>query len=444
MSTPLSVTQLTQAIKNRLEPYFANVVVKGEITNYRAQASGHIYFSVKDAGAQLPAVLFRGAAEKLGKKPKPGDEVILHGELNIYPPRGGYQLIVRKLEYAGVGELLMQLHERKKKLESLGYFDKEKKKPLPPFPKVIGVVTSPTGAVIQDIINVLTRRHGGFRLVLVPARVQGKGAAEEIAGAINVLNHLKLCDVMIVGRGGGSLEDLWPFNEACVAEAVHRSEIPVVSAVGHETDFSICDFVADVRAPTPSAAAEIVLGEKQQMIDRLLQMKKQMETHILHQHKSLQLRLEKILSQPLMRDPFALLGIYSQKIDEINFRLDQWAKNTLGQEKIRLNGMQRQLAGFKPSHQVTLHKKEVSRYETALDQCIKTYLEKRRESLRALYLQFKAMHPKNILQKGYCIPFTQKENSIMMNSSSATVGERVRLLFHDGELISTVEEIHAK
>ena len=398
------------------------MVVKGEITNFRAQASGHIYFSIKDAGAQMPAVLFRGSAEKLARKPKPGDEVILHGELSIYPPRGGYQLIVRNVEFAGVGQLLMQLHARKKELEEKGYFNK--KRALPPFPKTIGVVTSPTGAVIQDIINVLTRRHGGFHLILVPARVQGQGAAEEIAGAINVLNHLKLCDVLIVGRGGGSLEDLWPFNELCVAEAVYRSEIPVVSAVGHETDFSICDFCADVRAPTPSAAAEIVLGEKQQMIERLERAQKQIETHLLHQKQNLRLRLEKIMAQPVIRDPFAILGIYSQKVDEISFRLDQWAKNSLSETKMQ--------------------KKQVESQTALLEQSLKSSLEKKREKLRSLYLQLKAMHPQNILQKGYCIPFTQKDKKVMMNSSSAQVGEQIKLLFHDGQLISTVEEIHGK
>ncbi len=442
MSSSLSVTQLTHAIKNRLESYFSRVTVKGEITSFRAQASGHIYFSLKDAGAQLPAVIFRGSAEKLARKPKPGDEVILTGEISVYPPRGGYQLIVHKLEYAGVGELLVKLHERKKKLEGLGYFDKAKKKPLPPFPKVIGVVTSPTGAVIQDIINVLTRRHSGFQLVLAPARVQGEGAAEEIAAAIHEMNRLALCDVLIVGRGGGSLEDLWPFNEECVAEAVFQSKIPVVSAVGHETDFSICDFVADLRAPTPSAAAEVVLGEKQRLVERLLEMQRQMTMQITHRYQNLKLRLDKILTQPLMQDPYALLGIYSQKIDEATYRLDQWASSTIAQEKMRLEGMHRQLVGLKPSHKITLHRKELGGHAAALDQAIKTSIERRREKLRSLYAQFKAMHPQNILSKGYCIPFTQKEKSIMMSASSAEVGEQIRLLFHDGEVLSTVKEIH--
>jgi exodeoxyribonuclease VII large subunit len=273
MEEILSVSALTSAIKNQLESRFPALQVKGEISNLKEQASGHIYFTLKDAEAQIRAVIFRSNARELARPLRNGDQVIVKGELAVYPPQGYYQVVVRKLSYAGVGELLVQLHALKDKLQALGWFSKERKKPLPKFPRTIGVVTSPTGSVIQDILNILGRRFAGFHLILNPVKVQGEGAAEEIARAIDAFNRYQLADVLIVGRGGGSLEDLWAFNEEKVAAAIFASKIPVISAVGHETDFTIADFVADVRAPTPSAAAEIATQEMAQQLQFLTQSK---------------------------------------------------------------------------------------------------------------------------------------------------------------------------
>ncbi|MCB1083226.1 MAG: exodeoxyribonuclease VII large subunit, partial [Simkania sp.] len=222
----LSVTELTQAIKHQLESNFTALSVKGEVTNLRLQASGHYYFSLKDENAQISAVLFQGNARFAKHLPKMGDQVLIKGEINVYAPRGTYQIIVREIEHAGLGELLLKFHALKAKLEKMGWFDPAKKKPLPTYPKTIGVVTSPTGAVIQDILNVLKRRFPNFHLILNPVKVQGAGAAEEIAQAIDDFNRFGLADILIIGRGGGSLEDLWAFNEECVAAAIFRSKIP--------------------------------------------------------------------------------------------------------------------------------------------------------------------------------------------------------------------------
>ena len=219
----LSVSELTQEIKRQLETNFRSISVKGEISNLKVQTSGHIYFTLKDKDAQISAVLFKGSTKSLSRLPKEGDQIVALGELTVYSPRGSYQLLVRELQYQGVGELLTQLHERKNRLQALGYFAKERKKKLPSFPKTIGVITSPTGAVIQDILHILQRRHSGFHLILCPVKVQGEGAKEEIAKAIYDFNRYKLADVLIVGRGGGSLEDLWAFNEEIVIEAIFRS-----------------------------------------------------------------------------------------------------------------------------------------------------------------------------------------------------------------------------
>src|SRR3569832_283182 len=278
----LSVSQLTLSIKKHLEGRFQTVKVQGEITNFKEQASGHLYFTLKDAETQNTAEKNRGRATRQTRQPKNGDQVIVQGEISVYAPRGNYQLIIRQLHKAGVGELLLKLHALKAKLEGLGWFDNSRKRPLPTSPNTIGVVTSPTGAVIQDILNILSRRHAGFHLILNPVKVQGEGAAKEIAQAISHFNEYKLADVLIACRGGGSLEDLWPFNEEVVASAIYRSRIPVISAVGHETDFSISDFVADLRAPTPSAAAEIVMAAADHHLGQLLAFQKRFDQLMTH------------------------------------------------------------------------------------------------------------------------------------------------------------------
>src|SRR3990167_8243184 len=228
----LTVSELTFAIKSVLEPAFRTIAVRGEISNFKLQSSGHLYFSLKDASAQISAVLFKGNASNLTKMPKEGDQVIAIGDISLYAPRGSYQLVIRELQFLGMGELLLKLHELKAKLQALGWFDPKIKNPLPKLPKRIGVVTSPTGAVIQDILNVLTRRFKGFHVILNPVKVQGEGAASEIAQAIEDMNRYRLADVLIVGRGGGSIEDLWAFNEELAARAIARSAIPVILGGG--------------------------------------------------------------------------------------------------------------------------------------------------------------------------------------------------------------------
>ncbi|MCB1085281.1 MAG: exodeoxyribonuclease VII large subunit, partial [Chlamydiia bacterium] len=323
----LTVTELTLAIKRELEPKFAQLQVQGEVTNLRHQASGHLYFSLKDQGAQISAVLFRGNAQRTSRLPKEGDQVIVRGELSLYAPRGSYQIIVRELEHAGVGELLVKLHQLKEKLKRQGWLDPAHKKPLPKYPQTIGVVTSPTGSVIQDIIHVLKRRTPKFHLILSPVRVQGAGAADEIAAAIQQLNAENLVDVMIVGRGGGSLEDLWPFNEEQVASAIFHSKIPVISAVGHETDLTLADCVADVRAPTPSAAAEISVKEQAAQIEFLQQIGAQLDLALRGQIKQGKALVESARRHPLLASPYAILSEHYQRVDDYTTAVDRAVKH---------------------------------------------------------------------------------------------------------------------
>ena len=254
-----SVSQITDLIKEILETSFRTITIEGEISNWRPSAAGHIYFTLKDNAAQIKAVIFRGAAMKLNFRPKDGDKVRCTGSLSVYAPQGNYQIIVNTMEIAGAGNILQMLEERKRKLAAEGLFDDSRKKPLPAMPKTIGVVTSPTGAAIRDILNVTKRRNPGINIIVLPAIVQGDGAAQTICKMIEIANFYQLCDLLIVGRGGGSLEDLLPFSEESVVRAVAASRIPTISAVGHEIDWALCDYAADRRAPTPSAAAEMAV-----------------------------------------------------------------------------------------------------------------------------------------------------------------------------------------
>lgn len=257
--TIFSVSDITSVIKEVLETSFSNIIIEGEISNWRPSSSGHIYFTLKDNNAQLKAVIFRSSAYKLNFSPKDSDKVRCYGNLTVYAASGNYQIVINKMQLAGTGNILQMLEERKRKLAAEGLFDSDKKKTLPLFPTTIGVVTSPTGAAIRDILNIAKRRNPKINIIVLPALVQGDIASQTIVKMIEIANFYKMCDVLIVGRGGGSLEDLLPFSEENVVRAVAASKIPVISAVGHEIDWAICDYAADFRAPTPSAAAEMAI-----------------------------------------------------------------------------------------------------------------------------------------------------------------------------------------
>jgi exodeoxyribonuclease VII large subunit len=420
MEEILTVSELTSVIKKQLESRFAYLTVQGEISNFKEQTSGHLYFTLKDAQAQISAVLFRGNAAALSRKPKSGDQVILKGELSVYAPRGNYQIIARELSYVGVGELLLKLQALKEKLAALGWFDAKHKKPLPKIPKVIGVVTSPTGSVIQDILHVLNRRFSGFKLLLNPVKVQGEGAAEEIAKAIEQFNEFQLADVLIVGRGGGSLEDLWAFNEERVAKAIFDSKIPVISAVGHETDFCIADFVADVRAPTPSAAAEIVTAEKNKELQFLAHVHKRVRETTTLIVKGYKERLKSLSRQPALSQPYFLLGKFAQQVDDTKMELAQSLKNTIQEKKLKLSALQRETRAQSPQ----------------------VLLRHLRQKLAMTAAHLHAINPKNLLTKGYAIVFLEKTHSAIVSSRQLKADDDVRILLQDGPVKATITEVN--
>ncbi len=313
----LTITELTRAIKFNLESSFQKVVVQGEISNFKRHTSGHVYFTLKDEGAQLSAVLWRSRVGFLKFEPADGMKVVATGNITVYEPRGNYQLDVQSLQPLGIGELQLAFERLKQKLMKEGLFDEERKKPIPQFPGSIGIVTSPTGVALRDIMTIISRRYPLVELILVPVRVQGEGAAEEIAEGIKLLNEFGNVDVMIVGRGGGSLEDLWPFNEEVVARAIANSNIPVISAVGHEIDFSISDFVADLRAPTPSAAAELAVPDKEDILETLRNYRHTLQSEIENIISNLLQRVEQCRSSYFLNRPIDLLHQYSQRCDEL-------------------------------------------------------------------------------------------------------------------------------
>jgi exodeoxyribonuclease VII large subunit len=485
----LTVTQLTNAIKMSLEATFPSICLQGEISNFKQQASGHLYFSLKDAQSQIAIVMFRSDAQAIKIMPKNGDHVIVKGDINVYPSKGNYQLIIRDLSYVGLGELLQKLEMLKIKLHQLGWFKAARKKPLPRFPKRIGVVTSPTGAVIQDILNVLTRRFSGFHLILNPVKVQGEGAAQEIARAIYQFNEHNLVDVMIVGRGGGSIEDLWAFNEEIVAQAIFNSQIPIISAVGHETDHCIADYVADVRAPTPSAAAEIVIAEKTQQLDYLSNMKRRLQQTVMHLAQKNRYRLEGLLKHPLIARPAILLEGRMQQLDDCRADLDQSMQQFLQLKKHQIEVRAKQAMALKPTTQITHFKQKLIYWERSLlqilnhrllhqkshlsqksshlhrlwftqhqnrrhafdgkqlkrhlDRLMVQRLETLRERLNNVSATLQAVDPKKLLNKGYSILFSENEHSVINSIQQIKTAQKARLRLSDGDAYITINEIIA-
>ena len=319
---PISVTELNKYIKNKIaeDEILNNVLVKGEISNYKHHYTGHLYFTLKDENSLIKCIMFKSFAEKLKFEPKDGMKVMILGTVSVFERDGIYQIYCKAMQEDGMGSLHKAYEELKAKLEKEGLFAKEHKKEIPMFPKCIGVLTSNTGAVIRDIINVSTRRNPNVYIRLLPVPVQGEGAAEKIVDAIKIMNEKKLADVIIVARGGGSLEDLWPFNEEIVARAIYDSELPVISAVGHETDFTIADFVADLRAPTPSAAAELAVPNITDLKIKLEAYNNRYKQALKRKVEFMRLRYEKCMNSRVFKEP-------TQKINEKYMLIDMKIKS---------------------------------------------------------------------------------------------------------------------
>ena len=352
---PMTVTDLNLYVKEKFvqDEFLNNVLVKGEISNFKKHYTGHLYFTLKDESSLIKCVMFKSYAEKLQFMPKEGSKVIVFGTVSVYERDGVYQIYTKAMEEDGVGDLYQKFQALKQDLERQGYFDQDHKKTIPKMPKIIGVLTSKTGSVVRDIINVSTRRDPNVNLRIFPVPVQGEGAAEKIAKAIEYMNEHKLADVLIIARGGGSLEDLWPFNEKIVAEAIYYSELPVISAVGHETDFTIADFVADLRAPTPSAAAELAVPNIRDVIDKLNTYQKRLRDSLIKKVEYMRLQYEKCMASQVFKEPKRFIYDEYQKLDTYLKRLDNSIKIKQKEEKTKYVELVAKLDALSPLKTLT-------------------------------------------------------------------------------------------
>jgi len=435
-----SVSEITRDVRAILEAAFDKAWIEGEISNFRQAASGHAYFVLKDDKAQIKCVLFRGQRVGMKFSPEDGDQVLLFGRVTVYEARGDYQVIVEAMEPRGLGALQKAFEQLKDKLAKEGLFDESRKKELPEIPWKIGIVTSPTGAAIRDMIHVIKRRNPKTSVLLYPALVQGEGAAEEIARGIKELNKHKDVDVLIIGRGGGSIEDLWAFNEEVVARAIADSKIPVVSAVGHEIDFTIADFVADLRAPTPSAAAELVVPKLNDIVQDLQYLTNQMIERMEEDIEDYRERLRYLIDRRFFREPRRILEAPAQHLDEVVQRLlrglDQWVlvkRGSLTQTVHRL---------FQASPGKQIQKMSERRIDLVarLQRRMESQIKLKKEKLGGVAKSLGALSPLNVLERGYSITTAQKTGKAVTSSKQVKKGDTVRIRLAQGQLDATVDE----
>ena len=436
--TILTVSRLTALLRGVLEENFEQVWVQGEVSNLSFPSSGHLYFTLKDTAAQLRCVMFKGAAKNLKFRPDDGIALIARGRISVYDQRGEYQLICEYLEPAGVGALQLAFMQLKERLAQEGLFDEGHKRPLPTFPRRVGVITSPTGAAIHDILNVLRRRFASVEILLYPVRVQGDGSAVEIARAIDDMNRLGLADVLIVGRGGGSLEDLWAFNEEVVARAVHRSKLPVISAVGHETDWTICDFTADLRAPTPSAAAELVIASSIELRGRVEALDHRMRLAIETRLAGMESRIDALRRS--LHDPGTMLGHLAQRVDDLAGRLELALQNSVARYRGQFDRLQAGLMHANPGRTVEVLQQRLTLLSVQSERLVTGKVEEMKHVFAGTAARLEVLSPLKTLSRGYAIAATS-EGTVVTDTSQLTAGDRIRLHLHRGKALCRVEEI---
>jgi len=432
----ITVSELTQEIKETLETRFSDVWVEGEVSNLRIPPSGHIYFTLKDDFSQIRGVLFKMRARTLRFLPEDGLHVICRGRISLYEKRGEYQLILEEIEPKGIGALQLAFQQMKDRLEKEGFFDPNRKKPLPLLPKAIGIVTSPTGAAIRDMIQIIQRRFENMQILLYPVRVQGEGASREIAQGVKYFNRVKNVDVIIVGRGGGSLEDLWPFNEEVLAKAIFHSKIPVVSAVGHETDYTISDFVADVRAPTPSAAAELVVKEKRELKKNLSYLTNRMESQMLQFVQEWRSDLS-FLRRRLV-DPKKRIEDYFLRVDDLLNRAQRYLFWAIKGKKEKNQYLRERLLLQHPGQRIRNLRTSILDAWDRLEKHMKYSLEFERERTRGIWGKLASLSPLAILERGYSITRKLPSMEILRDIVQVKPGDQVEVKLHRGTLFCNI------
>ena len=436
--TILNVSELNSEVSLLLNRGFPLLWVEGEISNFSRPASGHMYFSLKDSKAQIRCAMFRNKNIRLDLKPENGMKILVRGRVGLYEPRGEFQLIVDHMEEAGFGLLQRQFEELKAKLSAKGWFDEDSKKALPQFPQKIGIISSPTGAALQDILNVLKRRCPQIPVLIYPATVQGDKAALQLESAVRQANIRKDCDVLVLTRGGGSIEDLAAFNDENLAQALYESNIPIVTGIGHEIDFTIADFIADMRAPTPSAAAELVAPDNQHLSNNINQLQKKLISVIsskLKQKIEAQRWLAKRLDQ---QKPSYQLQQQSQRLDELDARLKQRMQQLLNSKRLAAQALQKQLNTNSPKRLLESKQQKLRQKLTLLHQSIQKNITAKQATLAVQIAKLNSISPLKTLERGYTIVRDEKETQIISSVKQLKVGEKINTKMKDGAVISEI------
>jgi len=431
----LSVSDVNRAVKNTLENGFKLIWMKGELSNFKPHTSGHWYFSLKDSKAQISAVMFKGFNGGIKFRPRDGMEVIVRGKITVYEPRGNYQIFCEMMEPVGAGALQLAFEQLKKKLADEGLFAPERKRPLPVLPRHVAVVTSPTGAAIRDILNVLNRRFKGLRVTVVPTVVQGEAAAPQIVKALELAQKLPDIDVIICGRGGGSIEDMWCFNDERVARAIAASRVPLISAVGHEIDTTIADYVADLRAPTPSAAAELVSRNAQELTETIAVQKKRLWRVWQHKEQLLKQRVQQFGKR--LVDPKRRLQDLALRCDELTQRLEAGARRYFERRAQMIQLLLTRLP--RPNEVILRLNQEVNMLKTQLQAHAVRFIETRSATLRRLSGILDSLSPLRVVARGYSI--ARVEGKLVKSSGQLKKGDLIEVEFAKGKAEATVEKV---
>ncbi|MEK4386421.1 exodeoxyribonuclease VII large subunit [Solibacillus sp. FSL W7-1464] len=436
----LSVKALTKYIKRKFDadPHLRDVYVTGELSNVKVHSSGHIYFTLKDDSSRINATMFRSQASKLSFKPEEGMKVFIRGDVNVYEASGAYQLYAQTMEPDGIGGLFVAFNQLKERLQKEGLFNPDFKQPIPQFPKTIGVLTATTGAAIRDICTTINRRYPQAEILIYPTLVQGAGAAPNITENIYLANRHGFCDVLIVGRGGGSIEDLWAFNEEIVARAIFESRIPVISAVGHETDTTIADFVADLRAPTPTAAAELAVPNQQQLYQQILH-----HQSILHQMMTSKLnfernRLTKLQNSYPLATPERLYRPFIERLIQVDLSLQNATKLYMMNEKSKLQAIDSKMKLYSPVHQLTAAKQQLAHRTQTLTNRMQQQLAQNKVAFTNQLRMLEALNPLALMSKGFSVAY--KEENVVKSVHELEKGDVIQVTFQDGYAEAKIEK----
>jgi exodeoxyribonuclease VII large subunit len=433
----LTVSQLNRRARQLLETHMPLMWIEGEVSNFARPSSGHWYFTLKDANAQVKCAMFRNRNQSVRSVPQQGQKVLIRARVSLYEGRGDYQVIAEHMEDSGVGALQQAFEALKHQLHHEGLFDPNYKKPLPPLAKHIGIITSPTGAAVRDILQVLRRRFAGIPVSIFPVAVQGAEAAPQIVRALYTANQLSSCDLLIVGRGGGSLEDLWPFNEESVARAIFASRIPVISAVGHEVDITIADYVADLRAPTPSAAAELSTPDGNDMLQQFAGYEVLLEESIERRLERHQEKLSSLAAR--LQHPGQKLQAQAQHLDNLEIRLQRVIQSQLQQQQHRLQHLHSQLHNQNPSRKMQNMRERLNLLEQKLDQRMQQKLKDSQQSLGKAAALLDSVNPLSILQRGYSVT-THANGEIVSNAQAVKLGDTLTTQLAEGSIESVVSK----